>query len=105
MIIKPTGLVPYSFEKAVPYCYNVVALEDGKEVPLPSTSVVNIADVSGLTHSVRVFSAPPKPQADIRRVGVADYAERPIGTTVNALNPTLAAVKPTSVMKTLVSVG
>jgi hypothetical protein len=61
LIIKPAGLVPYSSEKAVPYRYNAVALEDGKEVPLPSSSVVNIADVSGLTRSGRVFSAPPKP--------------------------------------------
>ena len=55
LIIKLAGPVPYSFDKAVSYRHNVVALEDGKEVPLPSTSVVNIADVSGLARSGRVF--------------------------------------------------
>ncbi|KAI5405524.1 hypothetical protein KIW84_052349 [Lathyrus oleraceus] len=58
LIIKPAGPVPYSSDKAVPFRYNPVAVEDGKEVSLPSSSVVNIADVSGLTRSGRVFSAP-----------------------------------------------
>ncbi|KAI5438127.1 hypothetical protein KIW84_024028 [Lathyrus oleraceus] len=105
LIIKPAGPVPYSSDKVVPYRYNAMALEDGKEVPLPSTSVVNIADVSGLTRRGRIFSAPPKPQADVRRADVVDYAERPVGTVVNALNLALVANKPTSVMKTPVSVG
>jgi hypothetical protein len=104
LIIKPVGPVPYSSDKVVPYRYNDVALEDGKEVPLPSTSVFNIADVSGLTRSGRVFSAPPKPQADVRWADVAEYAERPVGTAVNALNPALVA-KPTSVVRAPVSAG
>jgi hypothetical protein len=98
LIIKPAGLVPYSSEKAVPYRYNAVAVENGKEVSLPSSSVVNIVDVSGLTRSGRVFSAPPKPQIN------ADFVERPIGNVVNSPNPTLA-VKPSSVLKTPTSVG
>ncbi|KAI5418318.1 hypothetical protein KIW84_042818 [Lathyrus oleraceus] len=104
LIIKPVGHVPYSSEKAVLYRYNAVALENGKEVPLPSSSVVNITDVSGLTRSGHVFSAPSKPQADVRRNDTADYAERPIGNAVNALNPALVA-KPASTLKTFVSVG
>ena len=96
--------MPYSSEKAVPYRYNAVALENGKEVPLPSSFVVNIADVSGLTHSGRVFSAPPKSQADVRRNDTADYAERLIGNAVNAPNPALVA-KPASALKTSVSDG
>ncbi|KAI5389174.1 hypothetical protein KIW84_074722 [Lathyrus oleraceus] len=63
LIIKPAGPVPYSSDKAIPFRYNAVAVEYGKEVTLPSSSIVNIADVSGLTRSGRVFSAPPKPQA------------------------------------------
>ncbi|KAI5442582.1 hypothetical protein KIW84_011578 [Lathyrus oleraceus] len=90
LIIKPTGPVPYSSNKVVPYRYNTVALEDGKEVPLPSTSVVNIADVSGLTRSGRVLSAPPKPQADIRRADIADNATRPLGNSSSCPNPALA---------------
>ncbi|KAI5395139.1 hypothetical protein KIW84_061656 [Lathyrus oleraceus] len=46
LTIKPAGPVPYSSEKAIPYRYNVVAVENGKEVSLPSSSVVNVADVS-----------------------------------------------------------
>ncbi|KAI5390286.1 hypothetical protein KIW84_075550 [Lathyrus oleraceus] len=45
LVIKPAGPVPYSFDKAIPFRYNAVAVEDGKEVPLPSPSVVNIADL------------------------------------------------------------
>ncbi|KAI5382893.1 hypothetical protein KIW84_070345 [Lathyrus oleraceus] len=98
LIIKPAGPVPYSSEKAVPYRYNAVAVENGKKVSLPSYSIVNIADVSGLTRSGRVFSAPPKPQIN------ADFVERPIGNVMNSPNPALA-VKPSSVLKTPTSVG
>jgi hypothetical protein len=97
--------VSYSSDKAVPYRYNVVALEDGKEVPLPSTSVVNIADVSGLTRSGRIFSAPPKPQADTRRADVVDYVGRPVGNAVIAPNLALVANKPSTVVRTPVSAG
>ncbi|KAI5444354.1 hypothetical protein KIW84_012837 [Lathyrus oleraceus] len=89
---------PLHSEKAVPYRYNAVEVENGKEVCLPSSSVVNIADVSGLTRSGRVFSAPPKPQIN------ADFVERPIGNAVNSPNPALA-VKPSSVLKTPTFVG
>jgi hypothetical protein len=98
LIIKPVGSVPYSSEKAIPYRYNAVAVEDGKEVSLPSSSVVNIADVSGLTRSGRVFSAPPKPQAN------ADFVERPIGNAVSTPNPA-PVVKPSSTLITPTSVG
>ncbi|KAI5426540.1 hypothetical protein KIW84_032105 [Lathyrus oleraceus] len=98
LIIKHVGPVPYSSDKAIPFRYNAVAVEDGKEVPLPSPSVVNIADVSGLTRSGRVFSTPPKPQV------VADSVEHPVGNAVNSSNPTLV-VKPSSVQKTPASVG
>ncbi|KAI5444202.1 hypothetical protein KIW84_012721 [Lathyrus oleraceus] len=93
LVIKPAGPVPYTSEKAIPFCYSAVVVEDGKEVPLPSTSVVNIADVSGLTRSGRVFSAPPKPHV------VSDSAERPVGTAVNVPN-TAPVAKPSIVQKT-----
>ncbi|KAI5431515.1 hypothetical protein KIW84_035629 [Lathyrus oleraceus] len=96
LVIKPAGPVPYSSDKAIPFRYNLVAVEDGKEVPLPSSSVVNITDVSGLTRSGRVFSA-PKPQAK------ADSDVRPVGNAVNPPNLALAVAKPSSVQKTLVS--
>ncbi|KAI5389777.1 hypothetical protein KIW84_075179 [Lathyrus oleraceus] len=93
LIIKLAGPVPYSSDKAIPFLYNAVVVEDGKEVPLPSSSVVNIADVSGLTRSGRVFSAPLKPQAR------ADCVERPGRNAANSPNPTPVA-KPSSVQKT-----
>ncbi|KAI5424164.1 hypothetical protein KIW84_030397 [Lathyrus oleraceus] len=93
LIIKPAGPVPYSSDKAVPFRYNPVAVEDGKEVSLPSSSVVNIADVSGLTRSGCVFSAPPKPKAKV------DSAVRPVGNVVNPPNPA-PVVKSSSVQKT-----
>jgi hypothetical protein len=99
LVIKPAGPVPYSSDRAVPFHYNPVAVEDGKEVPLPSSSVVNIADVSGLTRSGRVFSA-PKPQA---RAVASDSVERPVGTAVNVQNLALAVAKSSSVQKTPVS--
>ncbi|KAI5400197.1 hypothetical protein KIW84_065211 [Lathyrus oleraceus] len=104
LTIKPTDFIPYSSEKAVPYRYNDAAVENGKEVPLPSSFVVNIADVNGLTRSGRVFSAPPKPQADTRKNDNADYAESPIGNVVNAPNPELVA-KPASTLRTPASAG
>jgi hypothetical protein len=104
LTIKPVGPVPYSSEKAVPYRYNAVAVENGKEVSLPSSSVVNIADVSGLTRSGRVFSAPLKPQVDARGSVDADFVERPIGNAVSIPNPTLV-VKPSSMLRTPASVG
>ncbi|KAI5420857.1 hypothetical protein KIW84_044622 [Lathyrus oleraceus] len=99
LVIKPAGPVPYSSDRAVPFRYNPVIVEDGKEVSLPSTSVVNIADVSGLTRSGRVFSA-PKPHA---RAVASDSTVRPVGTAVNVPNPALAVAKPSSVQKTPVS--
>ncbi|KAI5424556.1 hypothetical protein KIW84_030655 [Lathyrus oleraceus] len=86
LTIKPAGPIPYSFEKAVPYRYNAVAVENGKEVSFPSSSVVNIAD------------------ADTRGSIDADFVERPIGNAVSTLNPALV-VKPSSTLKTPVSAG
>ncbi|KAI5409967.1 hypothetical protein KIW84_055434 [Lathyrus oleraceus] len=96
-VISPVFRIP----EPVVIKYDV---ENVKEVPLPSSSVVNIADVSGLTRSGRVFSAPPKPQADARRNDNADYAESPIGNAVSAPNPALA-IKPSSALRTPASDG
>ncbi|KAI5412787.1 hypothetical protein KIW84_057421 [Lathyrus oleraceus] len=105
LIVKPAGPVPYSSDKVVPYRYNAVALEDGKEVPLPSTSVVNIADVSGLTRIGHVFSVPPKPQAETRRVDTADSVVRPLGNSSVSPNPALAVNRPAVAARTPVLAG
>ncbi|KAI5429602.1 hypothetical protein KIW84_034250 [Lathyrus oleraceus] len=86
LVIKPAGPVPYVSDKVVPYRYHAVMLEDGKEAPLPSTSVVSISDVSGVTRSGRIFSAPPKPHEDVvRRTAVVNLAGL-VGTSSS--NPT-----------------
>ncbi|KAI5398880.1 hypothetical protein KIW84_064315 [Lathyrus oleraceus] len=105
LIIKPAGPVPYSSDKVVPYRYNAVALEDGKELPLPSTSVVSISDVSGVTCSCRVFSVPLKSQDDMRRATV-DNSSSPVGDS-SSPNPVIAVkgVNPAVVVKALVPVG
>ncbi|XP_058733755.1 uncharacterized protein LOC131605416, partial [Vicia villosa] len=61
-IICLPGPVPYNSDKAVPYNYNATMIKDGQEVPLPTlSSVVNIADVSRVTRSGRVYTPlPPK---------------------------------------------
>ncbi|KAI5437732.1 hypothetical protein KIW84_023736 [Lathyrus oleraceus] len=105
LIIKPAGPVPYSSDRAVPYRYNAFALEDGKEVSLPSTSVVSISYVSGVTRSGRVFLASPKPQDDMRRTTV-DNSASPVGTS-SSPNPALVTkgVDPAVVAKAPVPVG
>ncbi|KAI5388865.1 hypothetical protein KIW84_074500 [Lathyrus oleraceus] len=65
LVIKPAGPIPYVSDKAVSYRYNTIMLEDGKEVPLPSTFVVSISDVSGVTRSGRVFPAQSKSHEDV----------------------------------------
>ncbi|KAI5395482.1 hypothetical protein KIW84_061886 [Lathyrus oleraceus] len=106
LIIKPAGPVPYSSDKAVPYRYNAVALEDGKEVPLPSTYVTSIFDVSGLTRSGRVFSALPKPQVDTRRVdAAADSATHPVGKSSSSPNPALVVDRPAVTARAPVPAG
>ncbi|KAI5425472.1 hypothetical protein KIW84_031323 [Lathyrus oleraceus] len=95
LIIKPAGPVPYSSDKVVPYRYNAAALEDGKEVSLPSTSVVSISDVSGVTRNGRVFSALPKPQDDMRKDDAVDNSASPVGTSSSSPNPALVVDKST----------
>ncbi|KAI5391447.1 hypothetical protein KIW84_076311 [Lathyrus oleraceus] len=67
LVIRLAGPVPYAFDKAVPYQYNATMLENGQEVPLPTTSsVVSIDDVTKVTRSGRVFgSVFPKNMEDI----------------------------------------
>ncbi|XP_050909093.1 uncharacterized protein LOC127122859 [Lathyrus oleraceus] len=58
LVIRLAGPTPYELDKVVPYKYNATMVEDDKEVHIPSfPSIVNIADVSGVTRSGRVFAA------------------------------------------------
>lgn len=56
LVIRLTGLIPYSSNKVVPSKYNATMIENGKEVPLPAAnSVVSIVDVVKVTRSGRDF--------------------------------------------------
>lgn len=58
LVICLEGPMPYDFDKVIPYKYNATMLEDSKEVPISSlSSVVNTADVSGVTRNGRVFAS------------------------------------------------
>ncbi|KAI5401542.1 hypothetical protein KIW84_066134 [Lathyrus oleraceus] len=68
LVIRLVGPVSYASDRAVLYQYNATMLENGQEVPLPTTnSVVNIADVSKVTRSGHVLG--PVFPKDIEDVG------------------------------------
>ncbi|GAU10701.1 hypothetical protein TSUD_426420, partial [Trifolium subterraneum] len=56
LVISLPGPMPYISEKAIPYKYNATMIENGREVPIPALPPsVNIAEVSRVTRSGRVF--------------------------------------------------
>ncbi|KAI5441032.1 hypothetical protein KIW84_010477 [Lathyrus oleraceus] len=58
LVIRLAGHIPYAYDKVVPYKYNATMIKNGQEVPLPvARSVVNITDITKVTHSGRVFSS------------------------------------------------
>ncbi|MCI11642.1 hypothetical protein A2U01_0032744, partial [Trifolium medium] len=70
LVICPSGPVPYTSNKAVPYKYNATMIEDGREVPIPPLpSVVNIAEVSRVMRSGRMIPtvSPKKVDAPVNR--------------------------------------
>ena len=52
LIIKLAGPVPYSSEKAVPYRYNAVAVENGKEVSLCKTPILSLRSLMASYHII-----------------------------------------------------
>lgn len=62
LVIHLESPTPYESDKVVHYKYNATMLEDGKEVYIPSfSSIVNIADLSGVSRSGQVLAyAAPK---------------------------------------------
>ena len=67
LVIRLAAPTPYGSDEVVSYKYNAIMVEGGKEVPIPAfPSVMNIADVSGVTQSGRVFvAAAPKRTEDV----------------------------------------
>ncbi|KAI5393860.1 hypothetical protein KIW84_060817 [Lathyrus oleraceus] len=83
LVIRLTGPVPYSYDKAVSYQYNATMIEGGKEVPLPTTSfVVSIADVTKVAHIGRVFG--PVFPKDKEESVVGKKVEMPVVDLVGA---------------------
>ncbi|XP_050895728.1 uncharacterized protein LOC127102400 [Lathyrus oleraceus] len=54
VVINLPGPVPYQSDKAVPYKYNAIIVNNENDVPLPS--IVNVVDVSRVTRSWRIFA-------------------------------------------------
>ncbi|XP_050915322.1 uncharacterized protein LOC127130337 [Lathyrus oleraceus] len=67
LVIRLVGPTYYESDKVVPYKYNVTMVEDDKEVPIPAfSSIMNIADVSGVTRSGWIFvDVSPKRNEDV----------------------------------------
>lgn len=64
LVINLPDLVPYKFDKVIPYKYNSIMIADEVEVPLHY--VVTIVDMSIVTRSGCVFaSTPPRRTKDV----------------------------------------
>ncbi|XP_050918505.1 uncharacterized protein LOC127135924 [Lathyrus oleraceus] len=79
LVICLAGHTPYESDIVVPYKYNATMLEDGKEIPIPSLSfIVNIADVSGVIWSCRVFAYVSLKRIEDTSVGKQAQVETPV---------------------------
>ncbi|XP_050916713.1 uncharacterized protein LOC127131865 [Lathyrus oleraceus] len=79
LVIRLAGSTPYESDRVVPYKYNAIMLEDGKEVPIIFLSyVVNVVDVSGVTRSGRVFAFVPPKRIEDTSVGKQAQVETPV---------------------------
>ncbi|XP_050891028.1 uncharacterized protein LOC127096507 [Lathyrus oleraceus] len=83
LVINLPDPVPYQSDKVVPYKYNATMTENGKDVPLPS--IVNVADVSRVTRSGRIFAKRTKDVTAGKQVHV-EIPFEPVGQSDN-MNP------------------
>lgn len=82
LVIRLTAPVPYASDKVVPYQYNAIMIENGREVPLPvADSVVNIIDIAKVTHSGRVFG--PVFSREVEDAIASKKAEIPVENPVS----------------------
>ncbi|XP_039687954.1 uncharacterized protein [Medicago truncatula] len=80
LVIRLPGPVPYTSDKAVPYKYNATVVEDGKEVPLASSVVMN-NNVEGTTAVLR--SGRVRPPLFQQKIPAASPADKSIPTDVS----------------------
>lgn len=65
LIVCLPGPILYGSDKAVPWRYNAIVLEDGKEVMIKATrSIENIANISGMIKSGCMFAPAPLRKVD-----------------------------------------
>ncbi|XP_050889075.1 uncharacterized protein LOC127094261 [Lathyrus oleraceus] len=83
LVINLPDPVPYQSDKVVPYKYNATMTENGKDVPLPS--IVNVADVSRVTRSGRIFAKRTEDVAAGKQAHV-EVPFEPVGQSDN-MNP------------------
>ncbi|KAI5402948.1 hypothetical protein KIW84_050517 [Lathyrus oleraceus] len=84
LVIRLAGPVLYASDRVVTYQYNATMLEDGQEVPLPTTnSVVNIVDIAKVTRSSRVFGL-VFPKEGIEDVSIGKKVDVPVANTISA---------------------
>ncbi|XP_050918894.1 uncharacterized protein LOC127136374 [Lathyrus oleraceus] len=83
LVINLPGPVPYQSDKVVSYKYNATMTDNGKDVPLPS--IVNVADVSKVTRSGRIFAKRTEDVAAGKQAHV-EIPFEPVGQS-NNMNP------------------
>ncbi|GAU10369.1 hypothetical protein TSUD_420520, partial [Trifolium subterraneum] len=83
LVISLPGPMPYISEKAIPYKYNATMIENGHEVPIPALPPsVNIAEVSSVTRSGRVFPSMVQKKSE-------DLVRKEVREEVRVLSPDL----------------
>ncbi|GAU10455.1 hypothetical protein TSUD_419240, partial [Trifolium subterraneum] len=83
LVISLPGPMPYISEKAIPYKYNATMIENGREVPIPALPPsVNIAEVSRVTRSGRVFPSMVQKKPE-------DLVSKEVREEVRVLSPDL----------------
>ncbi|GAU10854.1 hypothetical protein TSUD_425380, partial [Trifolium subterraneum] len=83
LVISLPGPMPYISEKAIPYKYNATMIENGHEVPIPALPPsVNIAEVSRVTRSGRVFPSMVQKKSE-------DLVSKEVREEVHVLSPDL----------------
>jgi hypothetical protein len=89
LVICLPGPLPYTSSKAIPYKYNATMIEDGQEITMPTLPTsINIAEVSRVTRSGRVFPAVSQKKNDAS-------TSQPVQVEPPIVNPGLDAANET----------
>ena len=84
LVIRLASHVPYTSDKVVPYQYNSTIVENGQEVSFAVANfVVNIADITKVTRSGRVFG--PVFSKEVEDVSSSKKVDVPVMNPISAL--------------------